>query len=394
MQVVNPSRQLLAFALFVGVFVVSPVVIPAVQQGVGELVTGSSTPQMGGDFGTSTGAGQKQSVGSAPADGKRSHVALDEAGPFRLGISSAHAQAVRPNRGSKVPILVTRLLNKDQVRLAHQEVTKLLVNNPDDPELHAAYGGVLSRSSLYPDAVQAFGDSLGSTWYERRGLGYHADALAQVGRGDEAAELRLSQLVNVNDPESKRALSIRGSAIEDRIVSGDLGKAMDEASELTLDFPDFGYAWVQLAWVQLELGMLDDVDWSLFQADRLGERQMLRRSMVRSESMARQGRLWRAFAEVEHHKSDHFKNAEYWAHRIELLRRIGTPEDGLMTTELDRFNYQQHPTFTAARAGCLADLGRTPEALALLTEALEGHPNNRALLRRYAEITDSPANGD
>lgn len=294
-------------------------------------------------------------------------------------------------RRSAVPVVVLRLIGQGQVRLAHREITKLLDANPSDPELHAAYGAMLTEASLFPDAVMAFEDAGGSAWYARRGRGYHARALARVGRADEAVALRSVALDVGEVVGDKVDLVARASMVEDLVEGGDLDDAVAAGEDLVLRHPGRTYAWAALAWAQVNRATPADLDaagWSLFQARRLEEgRELLFLSRARAVYMLEQGRYERAWYELYDFKEDTFKDPEAWWLRLEILRRSGFPEECVFRAEQDRFSYQEDPAFTAVVGRCLADVGRADEARALVAGALETHPGNNRLKAAWVALS-------
>ena len=293
---------------------------------------------------------------------------------------------VAAGRSSGPPVVVLRLVNQGQVRLAHREITKMLASNPSDPELHAAYGATLAASAFYPDAVLAFEDALGSVWYENRGFSYHAKALGRVGRGAEGAELRRSHLLMQGWPETPAAMSARGKMVQDLLESGDFVAAAEAAEEMTLDFPTRSYAWAHLAWVQVLQGEQDEASWSLFQARRFHDKDVRLEAMARSFWMLEEGRLLRADHELQDFWEDGFKDPELWWLRLEVSRVSGLPEECVDRAEMPRFSYQNEPAFTAVYVRCLVDVGRETDARSTLADALAQHPGNLHLLRASADL--------
>ena len=53
-------------------------------------------------------------------------------------------------------VAVLRAIQNNQFRLATQQIREALVDNPDDPDLHALQGLAWSRSTLFADALGAF----------------------------------------------------------------------------------------------------------------------------------------------------------------------------------------------------------------------------------------------
>lgn len=299
-----------------------------------------------------------------------------------LGLS----RAVFAGRSGGAPVVVLRLVNKGQVRLAHREITKMLARNPSDPELHAAYGAVLSTAALYPDAVLAFEDALGSDWYESRGFRYHAKALARTGRGDEAAALRESFTVVRGDDEAILSVTMYSRMIEDQLEGGTVEEALRLGEEMVLAHPDRAYSWGYLAWAQVHAGLQDEAAWSLQQAERYAGKTLRIVQMAQSYWMLEEQRYTRADHELQSQWQEGFKDPELWWLRLEIMRRSGYPETCVQRAELSRFEYQEEPAFTAAYARCLDGVGRGDEARVLLRSALETHPGSNRLLAAGAEL--------
>ncbi len=276
------------------------------------------------------------------------------------------------------PVMIVRMVAKGQVRVAHREVQDLLVRNPDDADLHATLGAALSAASFYPDALVAFSFAAGSAWYEKRGAGYHADALAQVGRGAEAAELR-AELLAVSGARERNEVGIRVRMVDDHLVGGDLDAALELAEALVADHGDYLLPWAVLAEVHLARGDRDEVEWALLQGRRLGQPDQLRLAVVETRLLLDDGQAEAAFQRIELMRRAHFRELDMWALRMDTLTAAGAAEEALSIAGMERFGFQDHPAFTAATARALAATGDRAAAEALLAGALAAHPGNRAL---------------
>lgn len=289
------------------------------------------------------------------------------------------SRAVFAGRSAGAPVVVLRLVNKGQVRLAHREITKMLASNPSDPELHAVYGAVLATAALYPDAVLAFEDAQGSSWYESRGFRHHAKALARTGRGAEALALRKSFAAVKDGGDGILSITMYSQMIEDLIEGGTVAEAVQLGEEMVLAHPDRAYSWAYLAWTLVHAGQQDEAAWALHQSDQYAGKSLRIAQMAKAYWMMEEHRYTRADHELQSQWQDGFKDAELWWLRLEIMRRSGYPESCIQRAELSRFEYQEEPAFTAAYARCLSDLGRTDEAEGHLTTALQTHPGNNWL---------------
>ena len=72
------------------------------------------------------------------------------------------------------------LIRRGQYRLAVTMASKLMVEQPDNPDLYAALGIAWAKNTFYADALGAFALSMGSSYYEEQGIEAHADALRAV----------------------------------------------------------------------------------------------------------------------------------------------------------------------------------------------------------------------
>lgn len=164
-----------------------------------------------------------------------------------LLLFQAHHAAATPNPQA---MMLTR---RGMVRLAWRRVQDSLVDHPDDPDLHAQAGMLLSKMAAWRDAVDAFalgGDS-GALYEGGPGLRAHADALREVGRPAEAAALRESALIDIG---VRGELALFQGLIADYRALGDFDAAREASLRGLAAYPGAASLLAQRATVEFEAG--------------------------------------------------------------------------------------------------------------------------------------------
>jgi len=259
-----------------------------------------------------------------------------------------------------------------QWRNALPGLRRELANNPDDPDLHAQYAIASARVGRFADAYAAFALSLGSTVYEAKGLGMHADTLRATGHLDEAIELR-QEAIAASTNEMQR-FGLLFDLVDDYRYAGDLGSAQDTADELLSIAPGIDEVYSIAADVALDAGDLDDAAFDLWLADLDGSRTARTRS-ARARLQIAYGDLEAAYGEVAYGRMKN-RNHMPWAIQAEILRRQGMPDQGVILLESARLPDKDRPEMMAALLACLSSAGELAEARDLRDEATALYPKD------------------
>lgn len=273
-----------------------------------------------------------------------------------------------PRKGAKGPsAVVLQLLRRGQVRLAHRQAIDQLTVNPDDADLHALYGAVLEQMGHHSDANQAFQMATGSGWYESRGLGYHASALARLGHPEQAVAMRQGLELTGTRKESAQ-LGVRIKQVEDYLAGGRLDLALELGDSMVGEFPSSPLAHAQLVEVLLATGDVDLAGWHLIRAEALGASGSRRVRVARARWLAAAGGFSDAWDITEQLRAQNPHDAELWALRMRILRLWGRAYDAVLIAELDRFISRRDPVFLAEAARCYEAAGDPSTARSLLGE--------------------------
>jgi len=287
-----------------------------------------------------------------------------------------------PRHGSGgATAVVLQLLRRGQVRLAHRQVVDRLTANPDDADLHALYGAVLEQMGHHSDADMAFRLALGSDWYEARGLGYHAAALAHLGRPEESVAIR--QGIELTGVRAEGAeLGIRLKQVEDLLAGGRPDLALELGEAMVGEFPSSPLTHAQLVEVLVELGQVDLAGWHLIRAESLGASGSKRVLLARARWLMAAGAYRSAWDITEGMRRKNPHDVQLWSLRMRILRLWGRADDAVLIAELDRFITRRDPIFLLEAARCYVSIGDLSAALAIRDELMVlygDNPNVQAL---------------
>ncbi len=228
---------------------------------------------------------------------------------------------------------------------------------PDDPLASIQLAVDLVRAGRPAEAIPYFGFAEGTTAFERA-LPTYADALREVGRGREAAELRRDR--GGEEPSLKAALAV----VADLQAAGDRLGALDAVEEAEAAFPGAAVVFDYEADVRLDLGEVAEAEAALALAWHRGA-STPRRVRVEARLLALAGDQVAALALME--PRAHGKTAkEDDVHLLgSLLNATGEGQRTLGILDLPRWRASQTPTLQAIRVEALLAAGRTEEAFAL-----------------------------
>jgi len=272
-----------------------------------------------------------------------------------------------------VPPLLARDLKRGQVRMAHRNAVDQLTTNPDDPDLHALFGAVLSKAGYYSDSVNAFTFAQGSEWYDVDGMPYHADALRHAGYGKEAALLR-KVILDSGPKKSGWSITVLINLVDDYRAAKDMSAAWETADQLLGWYPGSPLTWATIADLYIDEGDLDSAWMALFEGDRMIGRTSFRTHLVRARLFLAEGLFEEAWAATEAVPRGRYRDYSFWAFKAEIQRQEGFPEDAVMTIEQDRFKYQNDPDMSLVLARSYRDMGDLDRAREIALEAARFYP--------------------
>ncbi len=279
---------------------------------------------------------------------------------------------------------VMDLLRAGKLYRAHRTVVDELTDNPDNADLHAAYGAVLSKGGRYADAVDAFEFGYGSTWYEYRGIPYHASALAELGRSEEAAVLR-AEYTATQDHMANAGLNSGLAMVTDYLEGGRPDLAVERARELVLQFPNSPRSFAGLAEALVAAGEVDEASWCFLRAGKLGNTDVFPIQMARVRWLIELGEYDRAW---EVHSIIHRKRRleiRAWADRLELLRLLGDLTTCRATARMKRYEWALDPHFHIQASLCESELGDMEAAQGWVRSLLPAHAGHPTV-RERAEV--------
>jgi len=288
-----------------------------------------------------------------------------------LGLSSyAHAQFFR-NDVSPLEKALRRRNTKDIFALADEK----LAIDPDDADAQALRGAAFSIEGWPTEAVVSFELALGGDFYEQEGQRYHAEALRELGRGLEAAQLRRERRL-VETPNQFAYIGIEANIVDDLRWAGAYYEAQEAAVELLATDPQNAIVHSTVAELAYELGDVDEAMFQLFLAARTSDR-----SYRYQEVLARitydEGLL---DASIEH--SSRARKQRPWLARVRALQltarcEVGEAADALIELDFPRFRNNGSPQVMAAEIYCRMRNGEEEVARALMSDLVLLAPNSQ-----------------
>lgn len=290
----------------------------------------------------------------------------------RLGKQGRRA----PARGMKdptIPVSAIEALQEGKLARAWKLVDRHLQRQPRGRAGHAVLGGVESRLGWAPEALEAFEAGEGSLWYAGAGRALHANALRDVGRGEEARWLRMDDLRSDRQGVQLRAYA---NMIDDLRAEGDLIGADAVLAEALGRWPKSSLVLSAGADLALDRGDLAEAEgWLALIAHYGGAVRRTRHVNLRI-----------ALREGEHERVDEIA--------LSLLRvqpgdpiaiaamahaRVdrGAPEEALAVLGEAEAQRRGNATLLVAEARALAESGRRNDAMDLLAFVQARHPGDR-----------------
>jgi Flp pilus assembly protein TadD len=278
---------------------------------------------------------------------------------------------------------VLRTMRQGFNRMAMAEARGLLAERPDDEELHALLGIVLAREGHFNDALPEFIFGQGSQQYERDGIYEHANALRYLGRGEEAAALRLTRLVT----ESGEAedLRIYTEAARDLRYAGDTVGAKALLDEVMALYPGAVLPIALYGDVLLDEGDVDGAYFHLFLANRITKNNP-QVQILRVRLMLAEGDAEGAMVVLNKLRRSYQRNEEIAALRAETLLQSGDPDTALAYLSLKRWARRGDPQLLSRKLRALHAVGDHAEAKLLMSRLLQIYPHDREVQRAVAEV--------
>lgn len=246
------------------------------------------------------------------------------------------------------------LVRRGQYRLAVNKALALLARDPDDADLYAVLGVSWSKAGYFPDAAGAFPLSLGSAYYEDQGIEAEADQLRAMGRGREAAALRVQRLL---DPSLNLGREVRVwlGMVDDLRAAGDLNGALDVVAMCLAIYPASPMVHATVADVHLDAGDREEADTELILADSLGA--TMRGHVVHARTALLDGDLDQAALWLDDARMFQNRTRRLAALRAEVLRRQGDPAGAEELLEQPNWVRSEDPEIVAVRILVHTDLG-------------------------------------
>ncbi|MEL6347283.1 MAG: hypothetical protein AAFV53_29475 [Myxococcota bacterium] len=299
----------------------------------------------------------------------------------------------RPRRGKgrspmKAGSLGLQMMIKSgRYRVAVDNASKQLDEDPDNPELHAAQGVAWSRLGYPADALGAFQFSGGAAFYEDVGIEAHATALREVGDGEAAVDLRSQRLVSSSLTDS-REFRLWYNLIDDLRVAGRPEEALDSVAASLSIYPNAPATYAQLADCYYAMGFDEEGDAALWTSERLGGSQLTR--ILNIEHALANGDLMHADALSNNLRQFRVPDPRLLGLRVEVLRQMGDLDEAAALLERSRYRLTEAAEVLIARARVYRDLNDTvryTQAVHRLSTVYGDHPDVKGVL---AEMPATP----
>ncbi|MCK6524504.1 hypothetical protein L6R49_24115, partial [Myxococcota bacterium] len=288
-----------------------------------------------------------------------------------------------PKAPAEGTVTVLRTMRQGFNRMAMAEARGLLAERPDDEEIHALLGIVLAREGHYNDALPEFIFGMGSSYYEREGVYEHANALRFLGRGEEAAALRLTRLVT--EYGEAEDLRIYTEAARDLRYVGDTVGAKELLEEVMALYPGAVLPIALYGDVLLDEGDVDGAYFHLFLANRITKNNP-QVQILRVRLMLAEGDADGAMLVLNKLRRSYQRNEEIAALRAETLLQSGDPDTALAYLSLKRWARRGDPQLLSRKLRALHAVGEHAEAELLMSRLLAIYPHDREVQRAVAEV--------
>lgn len=286
--------------------------------------------------------------------------------------------AALAKRGGAAAGLVM-MLQSGRPRIAIQNATRLLEQEPNNVEVLTALGIGQARSGYFADALGTLSLCERADLYSDLGLEAHANTLRAFGRGEEAAALRLQR--RVEPMAGLQELRLWLYAADDLLAAGDLLGAMEMNLAGMAAEPESGLLLAQHAEILIAMGETDEADFWLWRA---GQRGLSQRWLeVEGQRRLSLGDTIGARALADRYPDTRQPSARLAAFRAEVLRQSGEAELARRFLSRGAWSLTEDPSVLVARLAILRDLGED-DAVAQLEARLRslypGNPEVQAAL--------------
>lgn len=273
---------------------------------------------------------------------------------------------------AEVPTSVLLSIRRSRLEQGLAEVSAALAEHPDEADLHAAHGVLLSRLGWSIDANTAFELSLGSTYYERFGHKPHANALRLAGRVDEAVALRQSgRLGPKRNDDSDLATLIQ--VMGDYAAVGRFDEALDVGDELIGMSPDGPLVWAALVELHLDRDDIPAAALALQEAKITNQRFEV--DLAEARFYAQLGDHTAALTITDSIKRKRKRHPRLAALRARLMREAGLHQDALDLLQGRIHGNSFDPTLRAEELRCLIAAGRLDDARQLGADLRAYYPS-------------------
>lgn len=249
--------------------------------------------------------------------------------------------------------------DRGQNLMAAGAIKAALLEDPDNCSLHAQLGILHARRGMFADALASLELCPGGATYEDKAIPAHANTLRAFGRGDEAADLRLSQLLG--EPDEDVVLRILLEAAADEQAAGRYDAAYDLCWRALAMHPRGSAVHAQLAELHWALGDAEQAEYHAWVANLSGKPRLSAVLMEARFHLA-DGDLEAADAALERARRMQPKHLDAALLRAQVRVLQGDPDQAVAMLSREAWENNEHPALLLARAAALDAAGRSGEA--------------------------------
>ncbi len=283
-----------------------------------------------------------------------------------LFIAGVHTVLAEPSG------VALKFIRAGQYRMAAERLRAELDDDPDDFELLTRLGMVYAQMGHVDDAWLAFQFGQGSPHYEQRALGAHASVSRELGYHQQAAELRLAQILNATAEGAQ--VSAYLAAAEDHLAYGDDEAALDMALNALGLRPESTTVHAWLADIHHHRGDRDQAEFHLWMAEREGI-VVLRACEVRARIAMEDDALIEARDHLVRGRDQRSRGARLATQLSEVYRRMGWLQDAAWSLGRTRILYGERHDYLLTLARVERDLGNQERACLLSQRAHTLYPH-------------------
>lgn|GEM_PF-5131166 len=312
---------------------------------------------------------------------------LMAAGRGKVKLRGSKARQGAPDDGS-VPPRFLQQVRTGRTSKAEQWLAQARERHPDSLDLLTAQAVIHTAHNEHWLAIPLYEQSLGSAFYERAGIRFHADSLSQLGDGVRASQLRTRRL-HRDDYSHQQVQYENITRIHDARDAQDYLLALDACDAAVGHAPHSGSVYAACAEVFIDMGDLEAASFQLLlsrerNTSRTGATQA---AIAEARWLMANDQPEQAVLILREFRQRNRTNERYWAVLSDALAASGRPREATWVLRDVMFRRSASGGIRARRARLELRAGNLPEARRQLDALLTDMPGNPDGVAVFAELS-------